>query len=317
MARLYRVQGYGWNFGCHFFFWIWRASPKFARSSTIFTTFSPPCAGHYVQPLALFQIMKVIILLKTWLWTRGRIFLTCERSMPPPMSQSNEPFAMERRWGFNSMWQKQNIVRAPWLSIWRAQSKSHHRKSHDYNLALGSPRDPSTRNKKKPMLANALLKVRTNGLVPLCDTEDHLTNTGLRGNMRYIQKWLAREQLDGIWQSVDHVKLTVLANTTCLGEELAHRLLHKLENKDFDAALVKEKIDVLYRDDNAVTVMLFWYEPTSINKDSKVTLKKRSARWLRSLLFEPRGRIWNFRITCWTLDSKDGNGELQVYNPKI
>lgn len=49
----------------------------------------------------------------------------------------------------------------------------------------------------------------------------------------------------------------MLANTTCLGEELAHRLLHKLENKDFDAALVKEKIDVLYRDDNAVTVMLF------------------------------------------------------------
>lgn len=34
---------------------------------------------------------------------RGRIFLTCERSMPPPMSQSNEPLAMERRWGFNSM----------------------------------------------------------------------------------------------------------------------------------------------------------------------------------------------------------------------
>lgn len=48
------------------------------------------------------------------------------------------------------------------------------------------------------MLANALLKVRANSLVPLCDTEDHLTNTGLRGNMRYIQKWLAREQLDGI-----------------------------------------------------------------------------------------------------------------------
>lgn len=35
--------------------------PLFLRHSP------PPCAGHYVQPLALFQIMKVIILLKTWL----------------------------------------------------------------------------------------------------------------------------------------------------------------------------------------------------------------------------------------------------------
>lgn len=322
MARLYRVQGYGWNFGCHFFFWIWMKSEPKVRSflhyfydillplrRTLRTTprSLPNHEGYYSFKNMVMNIKYIL---------RGRIFLTRERSMPPPMSQSNEPFAMERRWGFNSMWQKQNIVRAPWLSTWRAQSKSHHRKSHDSNLALGSPRDPSTRNKKKPMLANALLKVRANGLVPLCDTEDHLTNTGLRGNMRYIQKWLAREQLDGIWQSVDHVKLTVLANTICLGEELAHRLLHKLENKDFDAAFVNEKIDVLYRDDNAVTVMLFWYEPTSI-KDSKVTLKKCSARWLRSLLFEPRGKIWNFRITCWTLDSKDGNGELQVYNPKI